>query len=193
MAVPNRATRRELRTGVVALTLHGIVQTPPQMPDAIAIRPATRADVPALLELIGALADYERLRGELRATPELLERHLFGSRPAAEAILARRDGAAVGYALFFPTFSTFLAKPGIWLEDLFVLPERRREGVGRALFAHVAHLATARDCGRLEWSALDWNEPALAFYRGLGTRRLGEWQLHRLDGAALVAVARSSA
>jgi GNAT superfamily N-acetyltransferase len=189
MAVPNRATRRELRTGVVALTLHGIVQTPPQMPDAIAIRPATRADVPALLELIGALADYERLRGELRATPELLERHLFGSRPAAEAILARRDGAAVGYALFFPTFSTFLAKPGIWLEDLFVPERHRRLGAGYALLSHLAALALERGCPRVEWLALDWNELALGFYERLGAERLSEWELHRLQGPALERVA----
>lgn len=158
------------------------------MPD-VDIRPAVRADVPLLLELIGALADYERLRDEVRADAALLERHLFGERPAAEAVLAERDGTAAGYALFFPTFSTFLAQPGIWLEDLFVLPEQRRGGVGRALLAHVAQLAVARGCGRLEWSALDWNEPALAFYRGLGARRMGEWQLHRLDGAALAAFA----
>lgn len=157
-----------------------------RVPAACAIRPATREDVPLLLELIGALADYERLRDELHATPELLERHLFGERPAAETVLAEVDGEAVGYALFFPTFSTFLARPGMWLEDLFVLPARRRGGVGRALLEHVAQLAFARGCGRLEWSALDWNEPALAFYRGLGARRLPEWHLHRLDGAALL-------
>lgn len=159
----------------------------------IAIRPAVRDDVPLLLELIGALADYERLRKEVAVDAGLLREHLFGVRPVAEALLAERDGAPAGYALFFPTFSTFLGRPGIWLEDLFVLPEQRRGGVGRALLVHVAQVADARDCGRLEWSALDWNEPALAFYRGLGARRLGEWDLHRLDGAALAAVARSNA
>ncbi|MFL5817244.1 MAG: GNAT family N-acetyltransferase [Conexibacter sp.] len=157
------------------------------------IRPATCDDVPLLLELIGELADYERLREEVVLDAALLERHLFGERPAAEAVLAEVDGEAIGYALFFPTFSTFLGRPGIWLEDLFVRPDWRGAGVGRALLAHVAGLAVARDCGRLEWSALDWNEPALAFYRGLGARRMGEWQLHRLDGAALAAVARSNA
>ncbi len=162
------------------------------MPPACEIRPATRDDVPLLLELIGALADYERLRDEVVLDGALLERHLFGERPAAEAVIAQTGGEAVGYALFFSTFSTFLGRPGIWLEDLFVLPERRGNGFGRALLAHLAGLVVARDWGRLEWSALDWNEPALAFYRGLGARVLPEWQLHRLDGAALAAVARSS-
>jgi len=158
----------------------------------VAIRPAVREDVPLLLELIGALADYERLRDELHATPELLETHLFGACPAAEALIAERDGEAVGYALVLQTFSTFLARPGLWLEDLFVLPAHRRARVGGALLAHVARMAVARGCGRLEWSALDWNEPALAFYRGIGARRLPEWHLHRLDGAALTAFAAQS-
>jgi GNAT superfamily N-acetyltransferase len=153
------------------------------------IRPATRADVPLLLALIGELADYERLRHEVVLDAELLERHLFGERPAAEVALAEVGGEAVGYALFFPTFSTFLGRPGMWLEDLFVQPARRGAGIGRALLVHVAGLAVARGCGRLEWSALDWNEPALAFYRGLGAQRRGEWQLHRLAGPALAAVA----
>jgi GNAT superfamily N-acetyltransferase len=157
------------------------------------IRPATRDDVPLLLELIGELADYERLRDEVVLDAGLLERHLFGERPAAEAVLADVGGEAIGYALFFPTFSTFLGRPGLWLEDLFVLPAHRRGGVGRALLLHVAQLAVARGCGRLEWSALDWNAPALAFYRELGARVLPEWHLHRLDGAALAAVARSEA
>jgi len=156
------------------------------------IRPATRDDVPLLLALIGELADYERLRDEVVLDAELLERHLFGERPAAEAVLAEVEGEAVGYALFFPTFSTFLGRPGMWLEDLFVRPARRGAGVGRALLTHVAGLAVARDCGRLEWSALDWNEPALGFYRELGARRMGEWELHRLDGQALAAVASRS-
>src|SRR5215218_8330736 len=156
------------------------------------IRPATRDDVPLLLALIGELADYERLRDEVVLDAELLERHLFGERPAAEAVLAEVEGEAVGYALFFPIFSTFLGRPGMWLEDLFVRPARRGAGVGRALLTHVAGLAVARDCGRLEWSALDWNEPALGFYRELGARRMGEWELHRLDGQALAAVASRS-
>jgi GNAT superfamily N-acetyltransferase len=159
------------------------------VPAACEIRPATRADVPLLLELIGALADYERLRDEVVLDGALLEQHLFGERPAAEAVIAEVDGAAAGFALFFPTFSTFLGRPSLWLEDLFVLPAHRRGGVGRALLLHVAQLAVERGCGRLDWSALDWNEPALAFYRQLGARVLPEWHLHRLDGAALAAVA----
>ncbi len=162
------------------------------MPTPCEIRSAERADVPLLLELIGALADYERLRDEVALDGDLLERHLFGERPVAEALLAEVDGAAAGYALFFPTFSTFLGRPGIWLEDLFVRPERRGAGIGRALLRRVAALAVERGCGRLEWSALDWNEPALAFYRGLGARRLPEWHLHRLAGDALTSMAGSA-
>jgi GNAT superfamily N-acetyltransferase len=157
------------------------------------IRPAVSADVPLLLELIGELAEYERLRDEVVADAELVERHLFGERPVAEAVLAEAGGEAVGYALFFPTFSTFVGRPGIWLEDLFVRPAQRGAGIGRALFAHVAGLAVERGCGRLEWSALDWNEPALAFYRGLGARELREWRMHRLDGTALSSAAAASA
>jgi GNAT superfamily N-acetyltransferase len=157
------------------------------------IRPATRADVPLLLQLIGELADYEHLRDEVVLDAALLERHLFGERPAAEAVIAQTGGEAAGYALFFPTFSTFLGRPGIWLEDLFVRPALRGAGIGRALLTHVAQLAVARGCGRMEWSALDWNEPALGFYRGLGAKRMPEWQLHRLEGMSLAAVARSGA
>lgn len=161
------------------------------MPAPCDIRPAVREDAPLLVELIGALADYERLRDQVVLDAALLETHLFGERPAAEAVIAEADGEPVGFALFFSSFSTFLGRPGIWLEDLFVLPERRGGGIGRALLTHLAQLAVARGCGRLEWSALDWNEPALAFYRRLGARVMPEWHLHRLDGAALAAVARS--
>lgn len=163
------------------------------MAAACDIRPATRGDAPLLAELIGELAVYEKLGHEALADAALLERHLFGERPAAEAVLAEAGGEPAGYALFFPTFSTFVGRPGIWLEDLFVRPQRRGAGIGRALLTHVARLAVARGCGRLEWSALDWNEPALAFYRGLGARRMPEWQLHRLDDAALRVVADGAA
>jgi GNAT superfamily N-acetyltransferase len=118
-------------------------------------------------------------------TEDELARHLFGERPAAEVVLAEAGGEPVGFALFFTTFSTFLARPGIWLEDLFVRPEHRRAGVGHALFGHVARVAAARGCGRMEWVALDWNEPALRFYAGLGARPAEGWLIHRLDGEAL--------
>lgn len=154
-----------------------------------AIRPATPADVATVLALIVELAEYERLRHEVVADEALLREHLFGPRPAAEAVLAERDGEAVGFALFFPTFSTFLGRPGIWLEDLFVRPPHRGAGVGRALLRHLAGLAVERGCGRLEWSALDWNEPALGFYRALGARVMPEWHLHRLSGGALASFA----
>jgi len=151
----------------------------------VAIRPAARADVPLLLDLIARLAEYERRAEQAVATEELLAEHLFGARPAAEAVVAELDGEPVGFALWFTTFSTFLGLPGIWLEDLFVVPERRRRGIGRALLAHVAALALARGCGRLEWSALEWNEPALALYRQLGARLQDEWLWHRLEAAPL--------
>jgi GNAT superfamily N-acetyltransferase len=155
------------------------------------VRAATPQDVARLLELFGALADYEDLRDELRATEEQLREALFGERPAAEALIAERAGEAVGYALFFPTFSTFLARSGIWLEDLFVLPEHRGGGVGRALLAAVA--ARVGEGARLEWAALDWNELALGFYRGIGARPMDEWTSLRLDGEALTALAAESA
>lgn len=141
-----------------------------------------------LLELFGALADYEQLRHELHATEEQIARTLFGERPVAEALIAERGSQPVGYALFFPTFSSFLATRGIWLEDLFVLPSERGAGVGRALLAAVA--ARVPDAGgRLEWAALDWNELALGFYRGIGARLMDEWTSLRLDGQALARLA----
>jgi GNAT superfamily N-acetyltransferase len=155
------------------------------------VRAAEAQDVPRLLELFGALADYEHLRGELHATPKQLHDALFGERPAAEALIAERGGVAVGYALFFPTFSTFLARSGVWLEDLFVLPEHRGAGVGRALLATVA--ARVGDGARLEWAALDWNELALGFYRGIGARTMDGWTSLRLDGEALTSLAAESA
>jgi GNAT superfamily N-acetyltransferase len=155
------------------------------------IRAGTTADVPALLELFGALADYEQLRDELHATEQQITDALFGERPAAAALIAERGGEPVGYALFFPTFSSFLATRGIWLEDLFVLPEHRGVGAGRALLASVA--AQVSDAGgRLEWAALDWNELALGFYRGIGARLMDEWTSLRLDGEALAQLAREA-
>jgi GNAT superfamily N-acetyltransferase len=154
------------------------------------VRAATVDDVPRLLELFGALADYEQLRDELHATEEQLREALFGEHPAAAAVIAERRSQSVGYALFFPTFSSFLATRGIWLEDLFVLPEHRGAGVGRALLSAVA--ARVEDGGRLEWCALDWNELALGFYKGIGARLMDQWTTLRLDGDALAGLAAES-
>jgi GNAT superfamily N-acetyltransferase len=167
------------------------------VPDSVAgepplIRAARPADVALLLGLFGELARYEHLEHELRATEEQLAEALFGERPAAQALIAELDAQPVGYALFFPTFSSFLASRGVWLEDLFVLPDHRGAGVGRALLAAVA--ANVREHGgeRLEWAALDWNELALGFYRSLGARTMGEWITHRLHGDALASLAGES-
>ena len=157
--------------------------------EGLVIRPADPGDVPLLMRLILELAEYERLADQVRATDELLERALFGERPAAEALIAELAGEPAGYALFFPTFSTFLAIQGVWLEDLFVRPVFRRNGVGRALLAAVAARTRERGGERLEWAALDWNELALDFYRGLGAGRTDEWITHRLVGDALVDLA----
>ena len=156
------------------------------MPDAdLLVRPAAATDVTTLLELFGELAEYEHLEHELKATEEQLREALFGARPAAEALIAERDREVVGYALFFPTFSSFLASTGVWLEDLFVRPNNRGEGVGRALLEAVAARVRERGGERLEWAALDWNELALGFYRGIGATTMNEWITHRLDGEAL--------
>lgn len=153
---------------------------------SISIRPAEPADVPVILELIRGLADYEKLSDQVEATEAQLRATLFGERPAAECVLASLDGGApAGFALFFTNYSTFLARPGLYLEDLFVKPECRGRGVGRALLLHLARLANARRYGRMEWSVLDWNEPAIAFYEAFGARRMREWQLCRLTGPAL--------
>jgi GNAT superfamily N-acetyltransferase len=157
--------------------------------DGPLIRPARRDDAALLVALFGELAEYEQLSDMLRADERKLSDALFCEHPLAEALIAERAGEVAGYALFFPTFSSFLASPGMWLEDLFVRPPQRRFGVGRALLSAVA--ARTRELGgeRLEWAALDWNELALGFYRRLGARTMGEWVTHRLDGAALAQVA----
>jgi GNAT superfamily N-acetyltransferase len=158
-----------------------------------AVRPAVPRDVPLLLSLFEELAEYERLTAELHATEELVAQALFGERPAAEALIAERGSEVAGYALFFPTFSSFLAKPGVWLEDLFVRPPHRQAGVGRALLAAVAARVHARGGERLEWAALDWNELALGFYRGLGAQTMDEWITHRLVGEPLRRLAGEAA
>ena len=162
------------------------------MTDGVEISPATKADVEAIAGLIRGLAEYERLADEVVMTPALLERHLFGERPHAEVVIARRHGAIAGFALFFHTFSTFLGRPGIYLEDLYVVPEQRRGGIGRALLGHLAALAVERDCGRLEWSVLDWNTPSIEFYERLGARPAREWIHYRLEGPALSRLAGAS-
>jgi GNAT superfamily N-acetyltransferase len=152
------------------------------------IRPATVDDVALILRFIEGLADYEHLRHECVATEAQLAATLFGDRPAAEVLLGFADDEAAGFALFFPTYSTFLAKPGIWLEDLFVEPAHRGKGLGTALLSALAALAVERDCGRLEWSVLDWNEPSIGFYRSLGAVAMDEWTTYRLTGDALGAL-----
>jgi GNAT superfamily N-acetyltransferase len=151
------------------------------------LRPATPADIPVLLALIRELAVYEKLEHMVQGTPQLLQQHLFGPRPAAEAVLAEVQGVPVGFALFFTNFSTFLARPGLYLEDLYVQPAHRGSGIGRALLQHLGALAVARGCGRFEWSVLDWNAPAIAFYERMGAALLPDWRICRVTGAALAA------
>lgn len=153
------------------------------------LRPATAADVPQILAFIRGLAEYERLLDEVVATEDGLRQALFGPRRYAEVVLAEDAGVPVGFALFFHTFSTFLGQPGIYLEDLFVIPEARGRGVGKALLAELARLAIARGCGRVEWAVLDWNAPAIGFYDSLGARPNEEWTVYRLTGAPLAALA----
>ncbi|HEX5414464.1 MAG TPA: GNAT family N-acetyltransferase [Chloroflexota bacterium] len=149
------------------------------------IRPATAEDTATIAALIRELARYERLEDAVVLDENDLREHLFGARRYAEVLIADEAGEAVGFALFFHNYSTFLGKPGIYLEDLFVRPEHRRRGYGRELLAAIARLAVERGCGRLEWSVLDWNAPAIAFYRALGAAPLDEWTTFRLTGAAL--------
>ena len=161
---------------------------------AFTILPAASDDVAPLLAMIRALADYERLTHLVSATEAALARSLFGERPHAEALIAwdgekKRD--ALGFALFFHNFSTFEGKPGLYLEDLFVRPEARGTGLGKALLAHLAALAVARDCARLEWWVLDWNEPSIGFYKKLGAKPMDEWTVFRLEGEALAGAAKS--
>ncbi|RKX35131.1 MAG: N-acetyltransferase [Verrucomicrobia bacterium] len=149
------------------------------------IRAATPDDAGAILSFIRALADYEKLSDQVTATEEDLRSSLFGEHQVAEVLLAHEGAVPVGFAIFFHNYSTFLAKPGIYLEDLFVKPEYRNKGYGKALLMHLARLANQRGCGRLEWSVLDWNTPSIEFYRALGARPMDEWTLFRLDGDEL--------
>ena len=159
----------------------------------ISIRPADPADLPLIAQLIRDLADYEKLAHEVRFDEAVLGTKLFGPRPYAEVLIGELDGAAQGFALFFHNFSTFEGKPGIYLEDLFVRPAARGSGLGKALLARLAALALERDCARLEWSVLDWNEPAIGFYRKLGARLMDEWTVMRVDGADLARLGAATA
>jgi len=155
----------------------------------IAIRPATPADITTIARFIRELAVYEKLEAACRFDDAVLAQNLFGPRPMAEVILGEINGMPRGFALFFHNFSTFEGRPGIYLEDLFVEPEARGAGLGKALLAHLAALVLARDCARLEWSVLDWNAPSIAIYKALGARAMDDWTIMRLDGAALAALA----
>jgi GNAT superfamily N-acetyltransferase len=156
---------------------------------AIQIRAATPQDVPLILAFLKELATYEKLAHEVVATEEDMQAALFGERRVVEAIIASLDGQPVGYALCFPTFSTFLGKPGLYLEDLYVRPDARGFGVGRKLLEHLARITVERGWGRLEWSVLDWNEPSIAFYKKMGARPMDEWTVFRLTGEKLLSLA----
>jgi GNAT superfamily N-acetyltransferase len=159
------------------------------MPATLAIRPATPHDLPLILALIKELADYERAPEQAVATADSLHQHLFGRGlgrgPTAECLIGELDGAPQGLALFFHNFSTWLGKPGVYLEDLFVRPAARSHGLGKALLAHVARIAVDRGCDRFEWSVLDWNTPAIDFYKAMGAKPMDEWTVHRITGEAL--------
>jgi GNAT superfamily N-acetyltransferase len=149
------------------------------------VREASEGDVPLILSFIRDLAEYEKLSEEVVATEDGLRESLFGERRYAEVLIAEHDGAPAGFALFFHNFSTFLGRPGIYLEDLYVRPEFRGGGIGKQLLARLAHLAVERGCGRLEWWVLDWNEPSIGFYRQLGAVAMDDWTVYRVSGDAL--------
>ena len=160
------------------------------MASDFSIRAACSGDEQALFSLIQALAVFERLSHAVVGNPEQLALHLFGPRPAAEALLVETEGVAVGFALFFGNYSTFLTQPGLYLEDIFVLPDYRRRGIGKALLTEVARIASNRGCGRLDWSVLEWNTSAIDFYRDVGAAVLPDWRTCRLSGESLAALAK---
>jgi GNAT superfamily N-acetyltransferase len=159
------------------------------MTTSLRITPASAADTPIILALIRELAEFERLLNEVTATEDQLRDTLFGQRCSAEVVIARVDEEVAGFALFFHNYSTFLAKPGLYLEDLFVRPKFRGQGTGEALLKHLARLAIDRGCGRLEWSVLDWNQRAIDFYKALGAKPLDDWTMFRVTGEALTKLA----
>jgi GNAT superfamily N-acetyltransferase len=156
----------------------------------VTIVQATERDVPTILQMIKDLAEYERMSDKVTATEGGLRATLFGSRPAAEVVIAMAGETPAGFALFFHNYSTFVGKPGVYLEDLFVRPEWRGHGIGRALLSHLAKIAIERDCGRFEWSVLDWNAPAIGFYKKLGAVPMEDWTIFRLDGDSLQRLAK---
>lgn len=160
---------------------------------AFSIRAAAPSDAREIVRLIRELAEYEKLAHMAVGTEEKLAKQLFGQRPAAEALIAEYQGRAVGFALFFTTFSTFLCQPGLYLEDLFVEPAQRGHGIGKALLQRLAALAVERECGRLEWRVLDWNEPSIKFYESLGAKLMPEWELVRMTAPEFAALARRKA
>jgi GNAT superfamily N-acetyltransferase len=170
------------------------MMTPPQphIRDRLRIEQAVRSDVPTILSLIKELAAYEKLLHEVSATQEVLEETLFGERAFAEVVLARLDDTPVGYALFFHSFSTFLGRPGMYLEDVYIRPSVRGRGIGKSLLVYLARLAVERKCARFEWSVLNWNEPSIGFYKSLGAKPMDEWTVYRLAGESLEHLANES-
>ena len=162
------------------------------MTGELSIRAATPADVPLMMQFIRELAEFERLAHEVQGTEDELREEMFGARPVVEAIIARVGEEPAGWALFFHNFSTFLTRRGLYLEDLYVRPDFRGRGIGRRLLAELARIAVERQCGRLEWWVLDWNEDAIRFYRSLGAVAMDEWTVQRVTGAALEALARET-
>jgi GNAT superfamily N-acetyltransferase len=162
------------------------------MHDSIDISPATPADVPEILLFIRGLAEYEKLTHLCTATEESLRATLFGNQRFAEVLIARLNGSPAGFALYFHNYSTFLAKPGIYLEDLFVLPELRGKGVGKALLTKLAQIARERNCGRLEWSVLDWNQPAIDFYQRIGATVMPDWRICRMTESEIASLAEQA-
>lgn len=159
-------------------------------PADVVIAPATPADVKLIVALIRELAEYEKLAHEAQATEGGIHAALFGERRYAEAVVARADGTDAGFGLFFHNFSTFTGRPGLWVEDVYVRPALRGRGIGKALFAAMARIALERNCARMEWSVLDWNKPAIDFYRAIGARAMDEWTIQRLTGEALARLAQ---
>ena len=159
--------------------------------DNFCIRPAKESDVAVIMDLIRQLAVYEKLEAMVTGSASMMHAALFGPTPCAECVIAEENGQPVGFALYFTTFSTFLCKPGLYLEDLFVVPAQRGRGYGKRLLIHLAGIAKARDCGRFEWRVLDWNEPSIQFYKSLGAAILPEWHLVRMTEAEMAALAQS--